>query len=224
MLVRSIALHFLAGVPLREGSSEVARDLYQEALGLARSAGRSFTATPLLFLLGRIAVLRGDHQSARQLMDEGMQTAQETGNPWMLAVGWSAFAFVSRAENRPARAQSYARQSILQLREIGDRWVLCLTLATMAAAFADEGRSEEALRIAGAAEAEADRSGSSLPLSLMQVTGAINRAKASLGQDAAESAYAAGRLMAIEDAIDYALEASRPNPEPTTPRTAKTQA
>lgn len=205
------ALHFLGDVVLAERGPMEAAKLYEEGVELARAAGRTLTWGVIRAHQALNAIMLRDHPRARAILEDSLPVARRLGGPWHTAGSLLGFGLLARAEGEPDRAQPYLHEAVSLLRDIGDRFMLLIAMLALAATYADRGDAERALRLAGAVEAEADRIGSSPPPPIHAMTkSAIDAAKASLPGEMAQNAYAAGRAMTIESAIEHALETGVP--------------
>jgi hypothetical protein len=115
-----------------------------------------------------------------------------------------------------------ARPSILESLEIGrvlaDRRA-AWSLDVLAWLTALEGNHERALRLAGAGSAMHEASGNLPPAAwVASVTPEVERARTALGGEAARAAWDAGRTMAFDEALEFALSDVRvPDPASVTP-------
>jgi hypothetical protein len=81
-----------------------------------------------------------------------------------------------------------------------------MTLEEMAMVETIEGQHERALRLAGAAEALREEIGGGPPAELMRSAESFEQSRRELDPETAERAWAEGRELSADKAVEYALE------------------
>jgi predicted ATPase/DNA-binding CsgD family transcriptional regulator len=189
----------------------------EEATELFLEVGDKWGAAPMLGCSAVGWLNRGDHRRARTLAERGLALCRETGDKHGTSIALLTLAGVAQSERDYGRARDLFEEGLTVSAELGNEAdiVHCLEgLATIAGA---EGRIVRAARLWGAAEAllekiEAmytyvpDRS-----LHRSQLA-----ARSQIDEAAWEVAWAEGRTMTSEQAIEYALEREAA-PEPAVP-------
>jgi hypothetical protein len=124
---------------------------------------------------------------------------------------WVGFAemllgYLDRAEDDPDTAERHFRASLTAFRGID----AVMMAATLLNAFADlalrRGRHERALRLAGAYDALREPFGERSPLEQASTVDVRGELRGVVDDGRAAAVYDAGRAMALDEAIEYALE------------------
>jgi non-specific serine/threonine protein kinase len=181
---------------------------HEEALALAREAGdKSLIAQTLIYVAG-VVYDEHDYEHAQALYEESLALFEEAGDDWHIADTLQYMGQLAQAQGHDARATALFRDSLTRWRRLGLlQWkgvVHCLD--GLAGLCVGQRQFEEAARLFGAAEGLRDLlrgSPSPLPHSLAEDKYAGLRAE--LGEAAFATAWAAGRVLSTEEAIDYAL-------------------
>lgn len=108
----------------------------------------------------------------------------------------------------PKGAAEFFEQSLRLSLEVGHRHNIACCLAGLAEVAAATKRPERAAGLFGAADALLDAIGAVLdPVDRLEYDRNLEQTRAQLGRAAFETAHAVARVMSLEDAIDYGLEA-----------------
>ncbi|RZL84734.1 MAG: tetratricopeptide repeat protein [Rhodococcus sp. (in: high G+C Gram-positive bacteria)] len=161
-------------------------------------------------LLGLAYELRGDRDQALTCYEEVLDVTESNGESvyrsyslWTLGV-----AMWRRGDNRQAR--THIEQGLRLARLVGDPVCAAACLETWAWVAESEGSCRRAAILIGAAEnvgAVAGSSPSVFPDMSTFHQGCVERVRLSLGDDAFDEAERQGRMLSVEAAIDYALDA-----------------
>jgi len=104
------------------------------------------------------------------------------------------------------RAITLLQESLIVQRELGERWFISRSLETLAETLALQGDHERAARLFGAGEALREAVGASvLPFYRDDYERGLAAVRAGLSGEALAAAWAAGRAMAMAEAIAIAL-------------------
>jgi len=192
------------------GDLDGAQRSYSEGLEIQRRIGDEHGAGLSLGGLAQQASARGDLDEALDLYRQSLAAFQAEGDRAEEArILWEmASTHLRHGDSTLARhaflesAQAY--QDVASVRGVG------LSLVGLAAAAASEGRNEESLTIAGAAEVYARQEGI-VNVSPEQPVGRdlIDRARAELSREDATNATEAGRRLTIKEALDLARGLAR---------------
>src|SRR5215204_2151365 len=191
----------------------------EEATDLFLEVGDKWGAAPMLGCSAVGWLNRGDHRRARSLAERGLALCRETGDKHGTSIALFTLAGVAQAERDYERARDLFEEGIAVSTELGNEADIVHCLEGLAATAGAEGKIVRAARLWGAAEAllekiEAmytyvpDRS-----LHRRQVA-----ARSQIDEAAWEVAWAEGRTMTSEQAIEYARDHST-TPEPAAPET-----
>jgi predicted ATPase/DNA-binding CsgD family transcriptional regulator len=191
----------------------------EEATELFLEVGDKWGAAPMLGCSAVGWLNRGDHRRARSLAERGLALCRETGDKHGTSIALLTLAGVAQAERDYEHARDLFEEGLTVSAELGNEAdiVHCLEgLATVAGA---EGRMVRAARLWGAAEALLEK----IEAVYTYVPDrSINRsqvaARSQIDEAAWGAAWAEGRTMTPEQAIEYALE-QEAAPEPAAPET-----
>jgi predicted ATPase len=198
-------LEALGDVLVDQGAYSEALPPLMDGLAIARSRGAPVIA--ILWDLGRLATLTGDYYGARQLLEEAVANARAQGNAKAAGVGLMQLGDLARAEGDLSAARSFYRESLASELEARSTLAVAMALGRLADLTAAEGRSQQAARLFGALGAwyrSVGREVQYKPHPNHQLD--LGAARAALGADAYDRAWAEGQGMTLEQAVAYALQ------------------
>lgn len=160
-----------------------------------------------------VALDRGDHATAVELLERAHATARELGDRTAMAY---TRADLIRAEiergDLDAAGQAMA-ESLPRALHLGSRVILALGIEGAASLAAARGRDELAARLWGAAAAERAASGfANIPADQRLLAVHEARSRERLGSDAWAAAHEAGKRLSIADAVAPALKLGAGSP------------
>ncbi len=199
------ALQGLGRIAMDQGDSARARARFEEGLPILRAQGDIRGVAHVLRGMAALARLRKDYAEARRLFVEALTYHREIGDRSGMGLTTHSLGHLARLEGDYATARALQRESLGIFRGIGSGTiVVCLEeLASMAQA---AGHPERAARLFGAIEAVRETIGSAAPASDKQEYGPDTIAmRAALGEESFATAWAEGRAMMLEQAVEYAL-------------------
>ncbi len=203
------------------GDDERPRELFEESLAVVRSMGHQWSVAAQLRSLGIVAYRQGDLDRAMELLEESLAvwaTLRATRGPHD-ALCELGHVLVARSD--PQRAAARYAASLELCKEMGDRLGIarCLEgLAGVVAATSDGGAETgliRAVRLLGAAAALRQALG--VPVSRVDrptFERAVAAVRAGVGEDAFAAAWAEGRALPLDEAIEVALEVARQTQAP----------
>jgi predicted ATPase len=208
-------LREVALVAIAAGEYARARACLNESIERARRDGRVRQEGNALSRLGTVAQLEGDLPVARALLEEGLALMRRAGFRGGVAGALGALASVARAGDDGSAARAYVHEMLTNTRDGGYDTYAPFGLAQAGLLRAHEGDHEGATRLL-AAIAPRGRALMRMhnPDGEAEVVAALERARASLGDEAFARAWAEGATMSLPRAVDAALEAPSPPPEP----------
>jgi len=159
--------------------------------------------------LGTVADGQGDIERATVLLEEGLALARQVGSKHQIPYLQFKLGNVALHQGDHERAGTLYRESLVPIREMGDKSSLARCLEGLAGVACAQGHYEQAARILGAAEALRETTGvQRAPLWQADYDQCMGSTRAVLGEPAFAAAWAEGRAMTPEQAIEYALAAS----------------
>jgi predicted ATPase/DNA-binding CsgD family transcriptional regulator len=195
----AMSLMTLARVVFWQGDLVRAQTLAEEGLARASETGITSSEALALALQGEIALAQGETTTARLLIEQSHALWQEIGNQEMLASTGSLLGKVLAAQGDHTAARMAYEESLLRGLAIVDIATALEGLAVVAAA---QGETTWAVRLLAAAAALRDSLGAPLPpVSRTNYERCVAAARAHLGEQAFEVAWAQGRDMTWEQAL-----------------------
>jgi non-specific serine/threonine protein kinase len=208
---------------LEEGGFAEARAAAEEGLALATKERWPMGMALLQSLLGAVSCEEGDSAAARTLLEAGLALRRASGDRGQpLARNLVYLARIVLDEGDHATACALYAESVLLNREVGDPRGLAEALEGCACVAVAEHRPAQALRLAGAAGHLRAGIGAHLsPTGRRAIENWLGQARRSLGNRAADAAWAAGKRLTADQAVAEAMavgNADTPQPSPLTSR------
>jgi len=213
----TIAMLELQGILLVEGSGDYrgARALFEQARALQEQTGHHEGATIMRRLVAEAMLLEGDHEAAVSALRELVPLSQELGDPVRQAINFRLLGLALLRQGQLAEAQAALASAVSRELEVGDRRGMIDSLLALAAVAGDLAELEQAARLWGAAEAALESCSHILDtVDRLTYEHYLPRARAQLAPPAWETAWAEGRRLSLEQAVDEALEAASPSSPP----------
>jgi non-specific serine/threonine protein kinase len=194
----------LGGFESYLSNHEEAKALTAESLTLNRALGNRQAIGTSLGHLGVVTLFSGD-LSGRADFEEGLAILEEVGDQLGMGHILEGSAQVANYRGDHVRAAALAAAGLAQFRDLGDTRGAAACLEIMAAAACSQGRPEQAAPLFGAAEGLLEGVGADLNDSWRGKSARyVAGVRAALGEDAFAAAWAAGRQMTLEEAMDLA--------------------
>src|SRR5215212_4046837 len=188
------------------GDYDRAAELFEEGLALSRESGYAGMLTAYLIDLGHEFLLQGDHERATELSEEAAALFREQERTSGLQfvfdhLGWAA---LLRGDQEQARAMH--EESLVLSQEWGDKKKIAEGLEGLACAATPNGDYARVARLFGAAETLQETLGHhQQPAARALREPYLAAARSRLEGAEWEAAFAAGKAMTTEEAIEYAL-------------------
>jgi non-specific serine/threonine protein kinase len=169
-----------------------------------------------LFSVGYGLLLEGDYERGAALNEEAAALYRERGYKGGLEfvldnLGWAAL-----LQGDPERARSYYRVSLMLCKELGDKWIASESLEGLACVAGVRGEAARAAKLFGVAEALREAVGSQRePAEDALREPYLAASRTQLDEASWEEAWAEGRAMSMEQAIEYALSEEKPVTPPS---------
>jgi DNA-binding CsgD family transcriptional regulator len=202
----AVALHALGAVAVNRGRYDEATPLIEEALAAYGPLGEEFAANICRYLLGIAAYGRGAFAAAAAEVEAALADRRARGDTIGLAVALDALALLRCELGDGAGAAALLAEALPRWRAAENKEGLAEWLAAAARLAACRGEDEPAARLYGAAEALGDRLGTPLLVPpFAQYRRVVDALRARLGEAAFAAAWAAGRALPPEPAVEEAL-------------------
>jgi ATP/maltotriose-dependent transcriptional regulator MalT len=205
---------------LGQGQPRKAITLTEEAVDLFLEVDEKWGAA---IELGFLAVAwrdQGDHERAKRLAERGLALSREVGERQAISVALNTLATLAQAERDHERARELFEEGLTVSAELGNESDVVHCLEGLASIAGAEGSIVRAARLWGAAEALLEEIEVGVHTyvpdrSLHQSQ--VAAARAQLEEAEWTAAWAEGRAMTSERALEYALE-QEATPEPAAPK------
>ncbi len=203
----ALALQHLGFIAHRLGQYSVAHTRYEESLAVWREIGRPWGLAETLGMLGNLTYWERDYVAAHSLQTESLTVKRQWGEKRGIAFSVWSLGKVAHAQGDYRAARSLYEEALDTMRQLEDKGGIPFVLEAFGYLAVTEGQLQRAARLLGAAETLRQITGSALPV----VSRADhNREVASihhhLGEEGFATAWAEGRVMTLDQAIDYALQ------------------
>jgi tetratricopeptide (TPR) repeat protein len=195
---------------------EDATSCFEEALALLRRAGEEGVVPVVRIWLGTVALIQGDQDRAIPMFEEGLAQARNRGDRLGTYNALYNLAQVALARDDNELATRMLEEGVILSEEIGDQANLSYFLEGLAVVAGSERYAEHSARLLGAAERLLEEAGTSVynyykpDRSLYERI--TSNVRSRLGEGGFEEAWAEGRTMTFEQAVEYALERDTASP------------
>ena len=183
--------------------------LYTEAIACTERSGDHLINSFVRDGAGYAALEAGDIPAARAHVDAAVQAAQQIG--WVGPAAEVTLGLVQRAEGDPDGARSTFEAGLRISRRNGDKLIMAEASLGLACLAGDAGDWDRAAALHGVAQAFIDRTGSPWQeFDARYCQDSLDQARAHLGDEQLERAYAQGMALSLEKALDLALPGAGP--------------
>jgi len=207
----ALALHFQNVAARVRGDFARALALSEESVRLFRARGDGVYVARLLVEVAANHLGLGHVEQAERFSAEGLALQRRLDDRVGLAVALTVAQQIARLRRDYARAHALVVAGLSVLAGLGSRTMTARFVAIAGELAQEEGRPERAARLWGAADAlrEADAA-PPWPGDARDYDRLVAAARAGLGPRAFDAAWAAGRALGADEAIDLALAAGAP--------------
>jgi predicted ATPase/class 3 adenylate cyclase len=203
----AVTLNNLANMALEQGDLETAWTLHERCLELQRKLGNPGLAGRTLANLGNVARARGAYGDALDLAREGLAACVAADDRPGAAAAGAALGDAALAAGDHARAGKALSEALLLAFELAQRLSVASCLESLARLAHAQAEPVKAARLLGVADALREEMGTPRPPAERREIGTLTDAlQQTTGDDAFRAAWDAGRAMALEEAVGYALE------------------
>jgi predicted ATPase/DNA-binding SARP family transcriptional activator/DNA-binding CsgD family transcriptional regulator len=204
----------LAVVSGERGDYERAKELYEEGIALSRKMGGALPLGDLLISAGYVYLLEGDHERATALNEEAAELYRKRGSRGGLRYALDNLGWAALVREDHERARVFHEESLVLCKEIGDKFIGSASLEGLACSAASRGEAQRAARLFGVAQALREAVGyQQMPRERALGEPYLDAARSRLSEAEWEVAFAEGRNMGLDEAVEYAFSEE----ETTTP-------
>jgi predicted ATPase/DNA-binding SARP family transcriptional activator/DNA-binding CsgD family transcriptional regulator len=195
----------LAWIACDGGDIERAQQMWGEVLDMTRKQGDHAGVSQTLFFMGYTELARGNQQRAEMLLEESLAISRRLGQKWLVAGCLRSLGIAATLRGDPTSAKTLIKQGLAIDLELGTTSDIAEDLEGLAEVAGTLGEHLRAARLWGAAEAirEAIESFWS-PAERLLHEPQLTAARSLLDEKTWETAFAEGRAMELEEAVEYA--------------------
>jgi predicted ATPase/DNA-binding CsgD family transcriptional regulator len=197
-------------------------DLVEEAMLLREELKDRRTLAQLLVLEGRVALARGDLERSVALWEETLELYREGKDALGIVMCLTNIGLLRLAQGDHERSAALLREGLSLARELDHKTFIQYCIIGLASVAASQTHPVRAARLWGAAEGMSETYGaqfSSAGRAAIDYEGRLAVARSQLDEAVWTAAWAEGRAMDSEQAVEYALEQEEAAPEPGAPET-----
>jgi predicted ATPase/DNA-binding CsgD family transcriptional regulator/DNA-binding XRE family transcriptional regulator len=196
----------LAEVAFDQGDASEARTWAQAALVRATEVGWTVGISVARRVLGAVSLRQGDYPAATALLEASLADARELGARWWIVETLAPLGQLALEQGDVGQAHTCLAESLKLAQELADRASMVRALEGLAQLGAVQGAPRHALRLAGAAAALRDSIRAPLaPVERSRLERRLASARRTLGERAAQAAWAEGRALPLQQVVDLAL-------------------
>lgn len=201
------ALAVLGLVERGEGNAERAMQLLEESLRQLRAMGDQVRTSVVLLNLGLVHRDRGDYGRAQRMFEEALGLFQTLGDRWGTAFAQSNLGIVAWNMGEFAQAAELFRQSLVLRKALGEKRGISTSITGLGVVAIRQGQARRAAVLLGAAEALREAVKVPPPPFIRDsYDSLVASLKEALPGEVFQSAWAEGRGMDLERAIEFAME------------------
>ncbi len=204
----SFALVRLAYMMQLQGNYDRAVMSCEESLGLYREMGHKWGIAFSLNMLGEVIRWQGNYSQAKALYEESLAISREIGDKDRIAVSFHNLAYVSHHQGDYPQAVALFGKSLILSQEVGDTLLTAACISGLAGEAQTMGYPKRAARLFGAAQALFDAGGNRFFALADQIERQRNLTaiRAQLDEATFQSAWAEGKAMTMDQAIEFAMD------------------
>jgi tetratricopeptide (TPR) repeat protein len=202
----ALALFDLGWAYFFAGDDASARDCMERSFEIQRELGNPLLVNRAQLGLLQILVSQGELDDVPKMGEEAIDLSRALGDAWAEHFAHHFLADCALIEGDCRAAADRYALSLEAAARSGDRIETCYELQGLAMAFAGLGQSERALTIAAAADKHLQALGHVMSIKFWQalLDRYVGKAREDAGQTDADRAWAAGRQLTLDEAIELA--------------------
>ena len=200
-----ISTHGLAALATRQGDFESAQKFNEEELAFARKLGDESTIATALASLSDLTIARGKSATARPLIEESMTLSQKLGDRQLTCINFINLGVIDHSEEEYKAAFFNFAEALTMAQDLGNKTLISCSLDGLAAVAASCGESEQAARLAGAAENLRQSIGYEIEPTERRFREAyVEKIRGALDEKTFAAVYEHGQAMNLSEAIEVA--------------------
>jgi DNA-binding CsgD family transcriptional regulator len=212
--VLAFALYQSSATLVALGKVDAARDSIEEAAALVESSTNSRLVSVVKSCVALVATQSGDYAAAFAIQAEAIALARAEGAEMNVAACLDNLAWAQLAMKDESAAAISWKEAVLTFRTLNDFVGLMYCLEGLSCVASARGEDQRALRLAAAvSRGSTERSLSLEPWIRTQADGWVQLSRSRLGGRKSEDAWNQGRLMTIDQAVEYSLSNVEPKTE-----------
>jgi adenylate cyclase len=202
------------GIVVYQRDISGARARFEESLAIRRDIGDKAGIAQALNNLGFMSSEQGDLKTAQVLYEESLTLRRELGDKLGIANALNNLGNLIYIQGDDSAAKKHYCESIAITHDIGNKReaaaaLMGLAAVTAKAAISNRSGLDRAVRLAAAAEALLTSIGAAMEPELRSLQEAVlSAARAALDEATYTSAWEAGMVLGLEEAVPYALNGS----------------
>ncbi|MDJ0389595.1 tetratricopeptide repeat protein [Roseomonas sp. E05] len=182
-----------------------AAELYQQTLDVQEELGDIWGTGRVLGYMAKVVLRAGDPARAQDLCQKAFTLSSQVADQWGIGLAQAGMGGVALARGEYGTAAEMMGRSLRTFRDVGSRDRIAECLQDLSSLSRETGAVEQAVRLSAAAEAAQRRSMSALwPAVRAQRDVEMRAARAALGAERFEQAWAAGLAMGPDEALGIA--------------------
>jgi predicted ATPase/DNA-binding CsgD family transcriptional regulator len=196
-------------VALGQGRYEQAIAVIEEAADLFLEEGEKWGAAIELGFLAVAWRNQGDHERAKRLAERGLAISREIGERQATTSALYTLAILAQTEGEDERARNLFEEGLMLSAELGNEADVAHCLEGLASIYGAEGKIVRAARLWGVEEALLEKLEDAVYTYVPDRTlhrSQVATARSQLDKGTWTAAWAEGRAMSLEQAVEYALE------------------
>ena len=200
------SINNLGSIAYSQGDYPRAQAYYTESLELRREISDSWGIANSLNNLGGVAFLQGDAERALELHSESLSIRRNLGDKRGISMSLNNMGEIAQQQEDYGRAAKLFAESLAIRQELGDRFFIVSSLHNLAEVACSKKDYERGAQLFGAAEALREIIGAPLPTEKQKNFDRYGEeARDALGRADLKTLWSAGRVMSLDDAIQFAL-------------------
>jgi predicted ATPase/DNA-binding CsgD family transcriptional regulator len=205
----ALAMGGVGIIAMLQDDTERASTFMEDSVNLFRELGDKWGVSSVLMYLGMVPFNRGDYEEATRYFEEALALSREIGNRQSGYVSLHNLAQTAEARGDHERAMQLYAEGMRLAVEISDEAHAAYCLEELARLVGIRSEPERPVRLLGASESLLEAAGAPLYAYARDrdlYERWMEELRSRLGETAFRAAWAEGRAMSPEHAIEYALE------------------